>query len=142
MLTRLATLILATSVAGAALASPPSAALPKRVAFLNDALELTPLQQKQVLPLHSKLVAQSRDTKQKLKAERKALRKAWRDNANAATVRQHHSAVAALKAELRTGRLEFHLDVRELLTPVQKEKLSKLMARKGGKKRGKQSTRL
>lgn len=142
MLTRIATVILATSVASAALASPPAAALPKRVAFLNDALELTQVQQKQVLTLHNTLVAQSRDTKQKLKASRKALRKAWRQNANAATVRQHDGVVADLKSQLRTGRLEFHLALREFLTPAQKQKLSKLMAKKAGKKRVKRSARL
>ena len=121
-------LLLAAGAAIAAVAGPAISEPGRRLERLSQELDLTPDQEAQIRTIFEGARADTAGGREELKAAREELKALLAGNASEAELRQQHDAIQSLREELGDRRFEGILDVREVLTPEQRTRLTELHA--------------
>jgi len=125
------TIIVTGSVAGA---DPSDAG--RRLDRLSQELNLTPDQEAQIRTIFEAGKADTESDREALRAARQNLQALMTGDASESELRQQHDRIQSLRAELGDRRFEGVLDVREVLTPEQRQRFSELAAERRQRRRG------
>lgn len=110
----------------------------KRLARMKKHLGLSAEQVTKIRAIHQKYAPQMKALREKSKAGRKGLHEMLiKDNASRDDVKAKLQEMANLKVEKRLIWFDQHREVREVLTPAQREKLRKHMEARHKKGKGK-----
>lgn len=120
-------------------ASSPVPAQPKtgerRIERLRAELNLTPEQETQIRAIYEEAKTESADERQELQAAYTAMKSALAGDASDAQLRQQHETIQDLRGELGDLAFETLLEVRQELTPEQRERFAELRAEGRGRRR-------
>lgn len=116
--------------------SPVSAEPGRRLARLSQELNLTPDQETQIRTIFEAAKADTADEREELRAARQELQALLAGDASESALRQQHGVIQDLRAELSDRRFEGILDVREVLTPEQRDRFVELSAERRQRRRG------
>lgn len=99
----------------------------KRV--LNQ-LDLTPEQTQQVETIQQQFRANNEPLREELQTQHQQMRSLFSNDATVDELREQHQAVKDLREQFADNRFEQMLQIREVLTPEQRDRLAELMANK------------
>jgi len=104
---------------------------------LMEELDLTAAQRNQLQSIRSEYQPRLMEQKEALSDAYETLRDMMTDDASTSEVRRQHQQVQALRQEMSDLRFESMLEMREVLTPEQREEFAELMEdRRVGRGRG------
>lgn len=104
-----------------------------------EQLDLTPDQQEQVQAIREQARTETEDQRQQLRESRQQLRSLLASDASRDQLQQQHREIQQLHQELASERFEAMLDVREVLTPEQREQLAEMRPRQWRRHSGPQA---
>lgn len=109
----------------------------RRGGDIMEALNLTEAQKDQLQTIRSEYQPRISEQKETLSDAYETLRDMMTDDASSSEVRRQHQQVQALRQEMSDLRFESMLEMREVLTPEQREEFAELMEdRRAGRGRG------
>jgi Spy/CpxP family protein refolding chaperone len=94
---------------------------------LIEQLNLSNTQQQQIAAIRQKYQGQMSQAKQNMRAAQQQLRDLMAGNGSEAQIRSKHDEVVKLRQELEQLRFQSMLEMREVLTPEQRNQLAQLM---------------
>ena len=101
---------------------------------LTEKLDLTDEQSTQIDAIHEKYRAANEENYQQLQEAREEMRSLLTSDANPDRLRQQHQQMQSLRQQLANSRFEAMLEVREVLTPEQRQKMADMMAQHRGRR--------
>lgn len=101
---------------------------------LTEKLDLTDEQSTQIEAIHEKYSQQNQQSRQELQQAREKMRSLLTSNATPNQLRQQHQEMQDLRQQLGNSRFESMLEVREILTPEQRQKMAEMMAQHRGRR--------
>lgn len=99
---------------------------------MMEALNLTQEQQQQMQSIKDKYSAQMKERHERMRTEHEALRTMMSGNASTATIRAKHQQISTLRQELEELRFNSMMEMREVLTPAQRQQFAQMMDKKRG----------
>ena len=106
----------------------------KKIKKLTEKLDLTEEQSTQIEAIQEKYRAANEENYQQLKQAREEMRSLLSSDANPNQLRQQHQEMQSLRQQLGNNRFEAMLEVREVLTPEQRQQMADMMAQRRGKR--------
>ncbi|AUC60252.1 hypothetical protein AA637_03360 [Cyanobacterium sp. HL-69] len=94
---------------------------------LIEELNLTSEQQQQMVEIKNKYEPQMTNLREEIRTERQALRIMMNNNQSADAIRAKNQTISNLTQQMRELGFETMLEMREVLTPQQREQLSQIM---------------
>ncbi len=131
-------LLCATAVAFALFLPFAESALAKpgsRMDRMFDQLNLSTEQQQEINSIREQRKASSEGLRQQLRTAMEEMRSLQASNASESELRQHHQKIQQLHQQMGNQRFETALEIREILTPEQREKLAQLKPERNGEGR-------
>ena len=101
---------------------------------LTEKLDLTNEQSTQIEAIREKYRAANEENYQQLKQAREEMRSLLTSDANPNRLRQQHQEMQSLRQQLGNSRFEAMLEVREILTPEQRQQMADMMAEHRGRR--------
>ena len=101
---------------------------------LLEQLELTSEQSTQIEAIHQQYRTINEQNYQQLQQARAEMRSLLAEDANPDELRQQHQEIQSLHQQLGDSRFEAMLQVREILTPQQRQQMAELMAQQRGRR--------
>lgn len=101
---------------------------------LTEKLDLTDDQSTQIEAIHEKYSQANQQSRQELQQAKEEMRSLLTSNANPNQLRQQHQAMQDLRQQLGNSRFESMLEVREILTAEQRQKMADMMAQHRGRR--------
>lgn len=97
---------------------------------LWEELDLTPEQSQQIEAIHEQSQAEAEPLRQELQQTHEQMRSLLAANASADELRQQHGQIQTLHQQLDDRRFETMLQIREVLTPEQRQQMTQSMERR------------
>ncbi|MBE9221973.1 Spy/CpxP family protein refolding chaperone [Cyanobacterium stanieri LEGE 03274] len=94
---------------------------------LIQQLNLTPEQQQQMLEIKNRYEPRMTNLRQEIRTERQELRTMMNNNESTEAIRAKNQTISNLTQQMRELGFETMLEMREVLTPAQREELSQIM---------------
>lgn len=107
----------------------------RRLERLSQELDLTSDQEDRIRAIYEEAKTDTADEREELRAARQQLQELLASNASEAELRQQHGIIQDLREELGDRRFEGILDVREVLTPEQRDRFVELGAERRQQRR-------
>ena len=101
---------------------------------LTEKLDLTEEQSTQIEAIQEKYRAANEENYQQLKQVRDEMRSLLSSDANPNQLRQQHQEMQSLRQQLGNNRFEAMLEVRDILTPEQRQQMADMMAQRRGRR--------
>ena len=101
---------------------------------LTEKLDLTEEQSTQIEAIQEKYRAANEENYQQLEQAREEMRSLLSSDANPNQLRQQHQEMQSLRQQLGNNRFEAMLEVRDILTPEQRQKMADMMAQRRGRR--------
>ncbi len=92
-----------------------------------DQLDLTSEQSEQIAAIQDKFLSDNESLYQEMKANHQQMRSLFSNDATPEQLRQQHQAIQNLRQQLGNNRFETMLQIREILTPEQRDRLAELI---------------
>ncbi len=128
-------LAVALALGTVAIAGSTTLAAPgRRLERLSDELNLTSEQQTQIQAIFERAKAESADERETLRAARTELKSLMAADASDAQLRQQHDLIQELRSDLGDLRFETLLEIRQELTPEQRDRLAELRFERRGRR--------
>ncbi|MEM8721181.1 MAG: Spy/CpxP family protein refolding chaperone [Cyanobacteria bacterium P01_G01_bin.39] len=99
----------------------------QRMEKLLQNLDLSDEQSQQVKAIQEQSATTAEDLREQIKAQRQEMQSLFASDANTDEIRSEFQAGQQLRQQLSTNRFEIMLQIREILTPEQREKAVELM---------------
>ena len=99
-----------------------------------DQLDLTDEQSTQIEAIHERYRSTNEQSHQELREAREEMRSLLSSDANPNQLRQKHLAIQSLQQKMGNNRFEAMLEVREILTPEQRQQMADMTAQYGGRR--------
>ncbi len=106
----------------------------ERMQKLLQQLDLTPEQSTQIESIHEQYHTANQQNYQQLQQARAEMRSLFAQDANPNQLRQKHQEIQNLHQQLGNNRFEATLQVREILTSQQRQKMAELIAQHRGRR--------
>ena len=99
-----------------------------RMEKLLQQLDLTPEQSQQIEAIQEQFRTDNETLRQEMQANHQEMRSLLASDSSPEQLRQQHQQLQSLRQQLGTNHFETMLQVREILTPEQRNKMAELMA--------------
>jgi Spy/CpxP family protein refolding chaperone len=103
---------------------------------LLDQLDLTSEQSEKIAAIQEDFRSQNESLHEEMQANRQEMRSLFSNDASAEELRQQHQEMQSLHEQLGNNRFETMLQIREILTPEQRDQMAELMEQHQGRGKG------
>ena len=105
-----------------------------RMEKLLQKLDLTSQQSEQITAIREQFEAENEALYEEVKAEREEMRSLFNSDASTEQLRQQYQQSQNLRQQVANNRFEMMIQIREILTPEQREQMAQLMMQRNHKR--------